>query len=257
MTKPEPAAHTAPIVLISPAMSVGSRYYRPLVEAFRRHGWEARALTRRGFEPDAPPAGRSEDWSYADELDDLASAIATARQEDTERPILLIGHSLGGHLAIGHELTRSPVDGVVTVGGAIPHYRNYSFGGLPLALFAGLIIPALTAVFGYLPKPAFGGPGARTLMRDWARMVMTGNLPVPIREPVRTPSFVISLDGDRLAPLKAVDATARRFFDPGALTRWHYQDHELPEGASNHHIRWARSPDLVVDRICSWWTSRQ
>ena len=60
-----------PIVLINPAMAIGSRYYEPLVASFESHGWEARALTRRGFEEDLPTASRRDDWSYADEIADL------------------------------------------------------------------------------------------------------------------------------------------------------------------------------------------
>lgn len=43
---------TAPVVLIAPAMAIGSGYYRPLVEELESRGWEARALPRRGFESD-------------------------------------------------------------------------------------------------------------------------------------------------------------------------------------------------------------
>ena len=59
---------TAPIVLVGPAMAVPSRYYRPLVEEIESRGWSARALARRGFEPDEPVASRRDDWSYADEI---------------------------------------------------------------------------------------------------------------------------------------------------------------------------------------------
>lgn len=38
--------------------------------------------------------------------------------ESPARPVLLPGHSLGGQLVSGHELTRPPTNGVITVGGA-------------------------------------------------------------------------------------------------------------------------------------------
>ncbi len=47
---------TSPIVLIAPAMAIGSGFYRPVTEAFATHGWDARALGRRGFERDQPRA---------------------------------------------------------------------------------------------------------------------------------------------------------------------------------------------------------
>ncbi|MDO5503177.1 MAG: alpha/beta hydrolase [Actinomycetia bacterium] len=243
---------TQPIVLISPAMAIGSGYYRPLVEELRSRGWEARALPRRGFEPNQPTASRSVDWSYADEVDDTAAAVAEARAEDPSRPVLILGHSLGGQFATGHELTRTPADGVITVGGVLPHYRHYSHGGWPIWFLATALIPLMTRVFGYLPEPAFGAPGARTLMREWARLIRTGELPFPAGDPITTPALLISLDGDQLGPAAGVDGLAG-LYDPSSRTRWHYADSEVPEGASNDHVTWVRSPARVVDEIVSWW----
>ncbi len=245
-----------PVVLIAPAMAVGSRYYRPVIEEFRRHGWDAQALTRRGFELDAPAASREHDWSYADEIDDIAGAVSAARDAHPGRPILLLGHSLGGQLVAGHEVTQPNVDGLITVGGAFPHHRTYSYRGGGIWMFGALVIPALTTLFGYVPKPAFGAPGARTLMREWARIVVTGRPPFPTSSKVATPSLVISLGDDRLAPRRAVEYFAHRMFDPAAMTRWHYATSDVAPGDSNDHLGWARAPRGVVDHVVAWWGER-
>ncbi|MEB8338104.1 alpha/beta fold hydrolase [Streptomyces endophyticus] len=244
---------STPIVLISPAMAIGSRYYRSLVAEFERHGWQARTLRRRGFERGEPRASRREDWAYRDEIDDIAHAVAAARAQSPAQPVLLLGHSLGGQLVAGHELTRPPADGVITVAGAIPRYRHYPYGGLHVAAMAALMVPAMTAAFGYLPKPAFGGPGARTLMREWARMVLTGRPPYAADQPITTPALVISLGDDALSPLKAVDDLAHRLFSSTSVTRWHHTSDQVPEGATHDHVGWVRTPATVVDRIVTWW----
>ncbi|MEU4419646.1 alpha/beta fold hydrolase [Actinoplanes sp. NPDC024001] len=244
-----------PIVLISPAMGIGSRYYRPLVEAFEARGWAARALPRRGFEPGSPAASRRHDWSYRDEIADIASAVAAARAGTPGRPVILLGHSLGGQLAAGHQINQLPADGMVTVGTCLPYHRDYPYGGPHLVVMGWVIVPVLTALFGHLPKPAFGGPGARTLMREWARMAVTGRTPFPVAAPVGTPALVVALEGDRLAPPPAVSRFSDRLFAPESVTTWLYRHEDVPEGASNDHIYWVRNPEPVVDRVLTWWAA--
>ncbi|MFE3442704.1 alpha/beta fold hydrolase [Nocardia sp. NPDC059180] len=247
------AGNEPPIVLIAPAMAIGSRYYTSLVDAFAECGWSARALPRRGFEHGEARASRRHDWSYQDEIDDIANAVAEARAQAPARPVILLGHSLGAQLAAGYELNHEGVDGFVTVGGSLPYHRNYPGFGLPIAAMAGLVVPVLTAAYGYLPKPAFGGPGARTLMREWARMVLTGRTPFPSSGRIGIPSLLVALEGDTLMPKRGVDAFAERVFEPSAVTRWDYLDKDVPPGGSNDHITWVRTPGPVVDRVIGWW----
>lgn len=245
---------TAPVVLVSPAMAVPSRFYRPLVDAFEAHGWSARALGRRGFEPDGPVARRGVDWSYADEIDDLAVAVAQARADHPGSPVLLLGHSLGAQLAVGHQLAHPPVDGLVMVGASVPDRRYYPYGGLPMLLYAGSV-PVTARARGFLPKPNFGAPGAATLMREWARFVRTGRPPFAVPHRVATPTYVVHLQGDAYA----VSAANKRFIDlflePSAVTRTVYTRDDAPAGASTDHVRWVRRPEVVVRRVVTWWES--
>lgn len=250
-----------PVVLIAPAMAIGSGYYRPLVEAFTARGWTARTLPRRGFEPTGEQAGRRHDWSFDDEISAIRTGVAAARRDHPGHPVLLLGHSLGGQLVAAHASASAhgpgAVDGVVTVGGEIPHHVHFPRRGVGIATMAGVLVPASAATLGYVGRPLFGAPGARTLMRQWSRMVLTGQLPFDVPERVSAPALVVSLEGDELAPRPAVEDFADRLFEPGTLTRWHYHDNEVPPGATNDHIRWVRSPDHVVERVLSWWAEQQ
>lgn len=241
-----------PLVLISAAMAVPSGFYRPLVAAFAERDWEAQALPTRGFERGEEPASRAHDWSYDDEIAAIADAVAKARAENPDRPVILLGHSLGSQLGAGHQIHRDPADAFVTVGASVPHFRSYPRGGVPV-LFMGASVPVLTRLYGYLPKPFFGGPGARTLMREWAHMVRTGRPPFAVPHKITTPSLVIQLQGDVYAVSKANKKFIAMFIDPSALTRWVYAKDKTPEGGSIDHVLWVKTPGVVVDKIVNWF----
>src|SRR3546814_11966987 len=118
---------------------------------------------------------------------------------------------------------------MVTVAAALPPHRTYRFCGLHVLLTGAVAVPLFPTLFGYVPTPAFGGPGARTLMRQWARTVITGNPPYKADRPIATPALVISFASDAMAPPRSVDLLAEKLFDTRAVTRWQYEpDDGLP-----------------------------
>ena len=246
---------SAPIVLISSAMAVPSRFYAPLVDAFVERGWYAVALPRRGFERDQPVASRDVDWSYDDEINDVAVAVATARADDPARPVILLGHSLGAQLGAGHELHRDPSDGFVCVAASAPHAKYFPYAGLPLRTL-GALIPVVAAVRGFLPAPFFGAPGARTMMREWARFVRSGKPPFAVPDRITTPTLSVRLEGDTYAVAPSNDRFVELFVEPSALTQWTYRKDAVPEGGNTHHIHWVRTPGPVADQVVTWWNER-
>ncbi len=236
---------------------MSSSFYGPLVQAFEDRGWSARALPRRGFEREQPRASRRHDWSYADEIADTQTAVDAARASGPDRPVLLLGHSLGGQLSGAVQIGPRPADGLVLVGVSLPHFRHY-----PVATSVGmrtmaLAVPVLSRVRGHVPKPWFGAPGARTLMSEWARVVWTGRPPYRVDTRITRPTLAVQLAGDGFSVAPAARLFESTLVEPGALTRWEYARELAPEGGSTHHVMWARHPRPVVDRVVTWWAKQQ
>ena len=244
--------------LISPAMGVPARVYRRLSEALAsgasaQSGFEVGVVARRGVEGGSPRPARAVDWSYEDEADDLAEAIAAARAR-TGGPVLVIGHSLGAQLAaLAAQRSDHRPDGIVAIGASVPWFRHYGRRAVPFAALAASVRP-VTAVVGHWPRQGFAGPTPRTLMRQWARMVLTGRPPFDLDGSIRVRALMVRLGDDELVTDQAA-AAYEAAFSRDVVTRWTYDESCCPAGGDATHLGWSRAPEVVARRIAEWWTS--
>jgi hypothetical protein len=66
---------------------------------------------------------------------------------------------------------------------------------------------------------------------------------------------VVQLQGDTYAVSKANKVFSEKLLDPSRTTRWVYTKDAVPEGGTTHHVRWAKTPGPVVDKIVDWWAT--
>jgi predicted alpha/beta hydrolase len=159
-------------VLLPPAMGVTQKYYLDFANGLAERGFLAATFDYRGMGLSAPRSLKDCDatiTSWAEE--DCAAMIDALKSRLPNRPLFVVGHSLGGQL-IGMIPNRRNIDGVVLVASGSGYWRETSPPTKRASFFMFYILaPLLTSLFGYFPgKPlrAVGNLPAGVI-RQWRR----------------------------------------------------------------------------------------
>lgn len=254
----------APITVVLPAMGVPASFYDRFAPAL------AHATSGSVWLVDLPGHGasalracRGDDYGYHELVTQaLPSLVSHARDEHPGRPLYVLGHSIGGQLAVlASGRLQGMVAGLILVASGSAHHRAWP---PHLRLRALLVTIGVTIASRLLPwypgqRLGFGGNQARRWMRDWSHNALNGvyrlHRPDGAAEPAQTtsarlPVLAIQVDQDALAPPSALDELMRLL--PHAQVR-----RELIAAMPGHspwrrHFSWARDPQDVV-RLCSQW----
>jgi predicted alpha/beta hydrolase len=254
---PDPGS--GPAVVVWPAMGTAARYYRHFAAALAGAGFAVTVADLRGTGSSTPSASRASGYGYADLVDDVGAVLHAATARLDGRPVLLLGHSLGGQTcALYLARTQDPrVAGLVLVAVGLPYWRAYPGrrGRLwVLSLSQGMA--ATTAVLGFWPGWGFGGRQAGGVIRDWAYSARHGRYPrlagvdvEALLGKVSTPVLAISVDGDRYAPPSTVDHLCGKL-GGAPVERAHYTRDEA--GGPLDHFRWTRAGGPLAARIAGF-----
>ncbi len=245
----------APMALILPAMGVPARYYRHFAAELHAAGFAVLALDLRGNGASTPRPSRRTRYGYTELVDDVAAVCAAITERRAGRPLLLVGHSLGGQIGLLHAANDpAGVTGVVLVAAAIPYWRAYPgrrrYGLLAMTGSIG----AASTVLGVWPGWGFGGRQAGRVMTDWARSARTGaygNLPGADEALAKlsVPVLAISIEGDHLVPAPVVD-NYTTLFSAAPVERAHFGAAEL--GIPTNHFTWTRVSAPIAARISTF-----
>jgi predicted alpha/beta hydrolase len=250
-----PPTPGAAVYVIVPAMGLGARFYRHFATALADNGCGVAVTELRGHEEIQPSVpGWQRDFGYADLADDLDAAIDEVRTRAPHSPVVLVGHSLGAHLAcVSVARGHTAVDALALVAAGSVDWRLW-----PLRYFLlTQLFVALATIVGHFPGRlvGFAGREARGVMRDWARLARTGRLSYghPFTDAgqplaaLNLPVLVLSFHGDSLAPQRAVEGLAA-LVSSAQITRRHVAvDSDKPP-----HFAWAYKPERLVSELREW-----
>ncbi|MGP4017320.1 alpha/beta hydrolase family protein [Saccharopolyspora sp. 5N708] len=251
----------SPVVVLLPAMGVPARYYRPFVADLHRQGLVVVTFDLRGQGESTPLAARGVRFGYQSLIDDVDAVVDLVESTFPQGPRFLLGHSLGGQIALLHAASRpGRVQGVALVASGSVWFR--SFPGLHKfrILLGTQVVALLSTLLGYWPgrRLGFGGRQAVDLMRDWARQSRTGryrltgsttDYEAALRD-LRQPLLTISIAGDLLAPQSSVDHLAGKA-GRAPRTATHYT--RAVSGATDlGHFSWVRGGGELSRWVRDW-----
>lgn len=251
ITRAAAASAGTPVVVVQPAMGMKARYYSAFAEELAAAGVHAVVVEQRGHEAVVGAGGgrlpgRNYDFGYAEIVEDLDAAITAVRAELPGAPLHLLGHSLGGQIAVVYAALHPGVlSGIVLVASGTPHWRM--FGGR--LLFASYAFPLAAAVVGHFPgaRLNFAGREARGLMRDWGHLARTGRFVVGESglADVTLPVLAVSIEDDWLGPVASVDGLVAKL-PKATVSRVHIDEDGID------HFRWARQSEPAVPLVTGW-----
>ena len=249
-------------MLVLPALGVTASYYAPLAEALAGLGLEIGVLELRGQGDSPLRASWRVDFGFRELLEeDVPAAVRQLREAAPDVPLLLLGHSLGGHLAAmtaGRE-SAGEIDGVMLVACSSPWLPGYDRRTRrQLRLLRALVYLSISTL-GYYPghRLGFGGREARTLMRDWLVLMRNNRYRAAgLAEDLDAavgrytgPVLAVRMAEDSYAPEAAMEAVLGKF-QSALLTREVIDSATL--GTRADHFRWIRQPGALVQRITLW-----
>lgn len=248
----------APVLVIRPAFGAPATYYRHLTPALAEVGLASLVVEYPGRET-RDGIGRETTYGYdalATEVHE--SVMAHVRELRPDTPVVLLGHSLGGHVsafaAALHAGGPDAVDGIVLATSASPYWRGYGPRGRVRSFAGTALMAGVARAVGYWPgdRLKFWGRQSRVLVDDWARLARTGRVAprgarVDYEQALAAydgPVLTISVPHDTLAPQGGLEQMLR-WMPKARVTRWH-----SPEDVG--HITWVRHHEQIVPVIAAW-----
>lgn len=245
-------SRTRPVVVIAPATSVHSRYYQRFADYLFQQGFDVLTFDYRGIGHSRPPSlrGFRADWVDWGEQD-LDAALRHAEAECPGQPLHVVAHSIGG-FAIGLAPASARIRRIVTVGAQYAHWRDYDRAArVRMMVKWHLVMPALTALFGYFPARRLGWmeDTPAGVVRDWSRMaarfedtVRPGQFVAGAREAdllvqrfsqVTAPILAIGLEDDPHGTPVAIGRLLA-YFTASPWRHWHILPSDIGTDAIGH-----------------------
>jgi predicted alpha/beta hydrolase len=253
-----------PVVLGLPAMGTVARYYEPFAQALAAAtGATVAFADLRGQGDSALRAREGHDFGYREIVEeDLPALVGLLGAQYPGRPIVLLGHSLGGQLAAmaAHQFA-DRLAGIALIAAGTAHFRSWPHGAPRLRARLAVAGIALAArVLPWYPgdRLRFGGQQPKRLMRDWTLNATTGHYVFQgsrlghewATSCLKVPVLSLAVRDDPFAPFGAMEELLGKL-SSASVTRASMEG-QREHSLTRRHFSWARRPDEAVGHVAHW-----
>ncbi len=206
-------------IIINPATGVLARYYHRYARFLTQHGFDVLTYDYRGIGLSRPARLKGcgylwRDWGEKD----FEAALGFMRQQGSDTPLIVIGHSIGGFLP-GLAESAPHIDRMLTMGAQYAWWGDYARDQrLGLLLKWHVAMPIATALCGYFPGRRLGWledlPAGVAQEWSFRRPQFERNHPYPQRARVlarmaaiRAPILAVAMSDDELGTARAIRRT--------------------------------------------------
>lgn len=140
-------------VVIGGAMGVRQEFYAPFAAWLATQGWRVTTFDYRGSGDSAPSSLRGYQADLFDWTRDYEAAIENAHEALPDKPLYLLGHSLGAQLpGLLSDAHKQMVSGLLSVAAGSGYWRENAPRLKRMVLFFWFVlVPLCTRIFGYFP----------------------------------------------------------------------------------------------------------
>lgn len=235
-----------PVVIINPATSVRCDYYGRFAAFLHAQGLDVLTYDYRGIGGSRPASLRGFEAGWLDwgRLD-FEALLQHAAAHFPGQPVQVVAHSVGGVL-LGLAPSNHTITRAFTMGAQYAHWRDYAPAQRTALLWKWhVVMPALTALFGYFPGRRLGWleDTPRGVVRDWMarhprfedsfdgagshRLDRGERKALAARfAELRAPLLALSVADDEFGTIPATERLLR-YFRGSATTHLHLEPREL------------------------------
>ncbi|MEH6462123.1 alpha/beta hydrolase family protein [Chitinimonas sp. JJ19] len=232
-----PDGETRGVVLLVSAMGVPQSFYAPFARWLAQQGWTALSFDYRGMgDSRHVPLPKLEIDVMGWGQHDCAAMLESAQAQAPGKPLLWIGHSLGGQLpAFTPNINQA--SRILTIAAGSGYWLENAWALKRRAwLLWFFFAPLLTPIWGYFPGRRLNMVGdlPRGVMQQWRRWCLHRDYAVGVEgeavrqrfAAVRTPIVSLGFTDDEMMSQRNV-ASLHGFYTGSTLSRQRYTPQEL------------------------------